>query len=88
MDWMPEYANRIDIPSVDEFPMPIYSGPIGDRGSILFPDLQNVTNFYRMSRRSVLEGWPVFCRMAAKDDMVQYIPAEEEVECKIEHSII
>jgi hypothetical protein len=86
MDWIPEYAHRMDIPSVDEFPMTMYSEPIGDRGSIPFPDLQNVTNFYRMPRHSVLEGWPVFRRMAAIDDMAPYIPAEEEEKCKIERS--
>ena len=64
MNWIPEYANRIDIPSVDEFPMTLYSGPIGDRGRIPFPDLQNVTNFYRMPTLSVLKGWPVFYRMS------------------------
>ena len=36
MDWIPEYANRMDIPSVDEFPMTLYSGPIGDHGRIPF----------------------------------------------------
>jgi hypothetical protein len=86
MDWIPEYANRMDIPSVDEFSMTLYSGPIGDRGRIPFPDLQNVTNFYRMPTRSVLEGWPVLHRMSELDDMIQYIPDEEEEECKIEHS--
>ena len=56
MDWVPEYAHRMDIPSVDEFPMTLYSGPIDDRGRIPFPELQNVTNFDRMPRRNILEG--------------------------------
>ena len=86
MDWIPEYAHRMDIPSIDEFPITLYSGPIDVRGSIPFPDLQNVTNFYRMPRRNVLEGWPVFHKMAELDDMVQYIPTEEEEECKIERT--
>jgi hypothetical protein len=66
--------------------MTLYSGPIGDRGTIPFPDLQNVTNFYRMPRRSVLEGWPVFHKMVKMDDMVRYIPTEKEEEYKIERS--
>jgi hypothetical protein len=86
MDWIPEYAHRLDIPSADEFPLTMYSGPIGDHGSIPFPELQNVTNFYRMPRRSVLEGWPVYRRMAAIDDMVTYTPADEEKDCKMERS--
>ena len=71
---------------MDEFLMTLYSGPISDRGSVSFPDLQNVTNFDRMPRRNVLEGWPVFHKMAELDDMVQYIPTEEEEECKIERA--
>ena len=86
MDWIPEYAHRMDIPSVDEFPLTMYSGPIGDHGSIPFPELQKVTNFDRISRRSVLEGWPVYRRMAAIDDMVTYTPADEEEDCKMERS--
>ena len=50
MDWVPE------IPSVDEFSMTLYSGPIGDRGRIPFPELQNVTNLDRMPRRNILKG--------------------------------
>ena len=45
MEWIPEYAHRRDRPSVHEFPMTLYSGPIGDRGRIPFPELQNATNF-------------------------------------------
>ena len=45
MDWIPEHANRMDIPSVNEFSMTMYAEPIGDRGSIPFPELQNITNF-------------------------------------------
>jgi hypothetical protein len=55
MDWVPEYANRIDIPSVNDFPMTMYSGDIGDRGRIPFPELQNVTNLDCMQTRSVLK---------------------------------
>jgi hypothetical protein len=58
MDWVPEYANRIDIPSVDDFPMTLYSRDIDDRGRIPFPELQNVINFDRMQTRSVLEDGP------------------------------
>jgi hypothetical protein len=86
MDWITENAHRMGIPLVDKISMTMYSGHIGDRKSIPFPDLQNVTSFYHMPRRSVLEGWHVFRMMAAIDDMVQYIPAEEEEECKIERS--
>jgi hypothetical protein len=86
MDWIPEYANKMDIPLVDEFPMTLYSEPIGDRGRIPFSDLQNVTNFYRMPTHSVLERWPVFHRMSELDNMIQYIPDEEEEKCKIERS--
>ena len=71
MDKIPEWTYLRGF----EFPMSMNSRSISDRRSILFPDLQNVTNFYRTSRRSVLEGWPVFRCMAAIDDMVQYIPA-------------
>jgi hypothetical protein len=39
-----------------------------------------------MPRRSALEEWHVFRRMAAIDDMVQYIPAEDEEDCKTERS--
>jgi hypothetical protein len=39
-----------------------------------------------MPTRSVLEGWPVFHRMSELDDMIQYIPDEEEKECKMERS--
>ena len=45
MDWIPEYAHRTDIPSVDEFPLTLYSGPISERGMIPFPELKNVTTF-------------------------------------------
>ena len=86
IDWIPEYANKTDIPSVDEFPLTLYSRPVGDCGKIPFPDLQNVTNFNRMPRRSVIEGWPVYRRMAEIDDMITNIPAEEEEECKMERS--
>ena len=86
MDWIPEYANRMDIPSVDDFPMTLYSGLIGDRERIPFPDLQNVTNFFRMPTRSVLEGWPVSHRMSELDDMIQLLPDEKEEECKLERS--
>ena len=37
MEWIPEYANRTDRLSVEVFPMTLYSGHIGDRGSIPFP---------------------------------------------------
>jgi hypothetical protein len=86
MDWIPEYVNRMDIPSVDEFQITMYSGPIGDHGTVPFPDLQNVNNFDRSPRRNILEGWPLVHRMAELDDMAQYIPTEEEEECKIERS--
>jgi hypothetical protein len=86
MDWIPEYSNMIDIPSVDEFSMTLYSGAIGDRGRIPFPDLQNVTNFYRMPTRSVLEGWPVFHRMSEIDDIISYIIYDDDEECKMERS--
>ena len=86
MDWIPEYAHRTDIPSVDEFPLTLYSGPIGERGRIPFPELQNVTNFDRLPRRNILEGWPVYRRMAEIDDMVTYIPEDDEEECKMERS--
>jgi hypothetical protein len=86
IDWIPEYANRMDIPSVDEFPMTLYSGSIGDCGRIPLPDLLNVTNFYRMPTRSKLEGWSEYHRMSEIDDMIQYIPDEEEEECKMERS--
>jgi hypothetical protein len=56
IDWLPEYENRMEVLSVEEIPMTIYSGPIGDRGTIPFPDIQNVTNFDRMPRRNVLDG--------------------------------
>jgi hypothetical protein len=71
MNWMSEHANRMDIHTVDKFPMTLYSGPIGVRETIPFPDLQNVTNFDHMPRRNVLEGWPVFHKMVKLDDMVQ-----------------
>jgi hypothetical protein len=71
---------------VNEFPMTLYSGPIGDHRRVPFPDVQNVTSFYRMPTRSVLEGWPVFHRMSELDDMIQHKPEEEEEECKIERS--
>jgi hypothetical protein len=70
MVWIPEYANRMDIPTVDEFPVALYSKPTGDHGTDPLPDQQNITNFDRMSRRNVLEGWPVFHKMAELDDMV------------------
>jgi hypothetical protein len=69
---------------VDDFPMTLYSGPIPDRKTVSFPDLQNFTNFNHMPWRDVLEGWPVFHKMAELDDMVQYIPTEEEKQCTIE----
>ena len=50
--------------------MTLYSEPIGDRGTIPFRDLQNVTNFDRMPRLNVLEGWPAFHKMAELDDVV------------------
>jgi len=56
MNWVPEYANRTDIPTVEDFPMTLYSGSIGERGRVPYPELQNVTNFDRMQTRSVLEG--------------------------------
>ena len=83
MDWVPEYAHRMDIPSVDEFPMTLYSEPIAYRGRILFPELQNVTNFDRMPRRNILEGWLVYRRMAEIDDMVTYTNADDDEECKM-----
>ena len=76
MDWIPEYVHIPDIPSVDEFPMTLYYGPIGERGTIPFHELQNFTNFDRMPRRNILEGWPVYRSMAEIDDMVTYIPEE------------
>ena len=66
--------------------MTLYSGPIGDRGRIPFPELQNVTNFDRMPRRNILEGWPVYRRMAEIDDMVTYTSADDEEEYKMERS--
>ena len=66
--------------------MTLYSETIRDCGRIPFPDLQNVTNFNRMPRCIVMEGWPVYRRMAEIDDMVTYIPAEEEEKCKMERS--
>ena len=86
MEWIPEYAHRWDRPSVHEFPMTLYSEPIGDRGRIPSPELQNFTNFDWMPRRSILEGWPVYRRMSAIDDMVTYTPADDEEECKMERS--
>ena len=86
MDWIPEYGHRTDIPSVDEFPLTLYSGQIDERGRIPFPELQNFTNFDRMPRRNILEGWPVYRRMAEIDDMVTYIPEDDEEECKMERS--
>ena len=66
--------------------MTLYSGPIGDRGRIPFPELQNVTNLDRLPRRSILEGWPVYRRMAEIDDIVTYTPADDQEECKMERS--
>jgi hypothetical protein len=40
-----------------------------------------------MPTRSVLERWPVFHRMSELDDMIQYMPDEEEEECKMERSL-
>ena len=39
-----------------------------------------------MPRRNILEGWPVYRRMAEIDDMVTYLPEDDEEECKIERS--
>ena len=86
MDWIPEYVHRADIPSVDEFPLTLYSGQIDERGRIPFPELQNFTNFDRMPRRNILERWPVYRRMAEIDDMVTYISEDDEEECKMERS--
>ena len=86
MDWITEYVHRTDIPSVDEFPLMLYSGQINERGSIPFPELQNFTNFDLMPRRNILEGWPVYRRMAEIDDMVMYTTEDDEEECKMERS--
>ena len=67
--------------------MTLYSGPMGDRGRIPFPELQNVTNYDRIPRRSILDGWPVYRRIAEIDDMVTYIPEDDEEECKMERSL-
>ena len=56
MDWIPEYVHMTDIPSVDEFPMTLYSGLIGERGKIPFPELQNFTNFDRQWKMPHLHG--------------------------------
>ena len=69
-----------------EFPMTLYSGPIGDLRMNPFPELQNVTNFDRMPRRNILEGWTVYRRMAEIDDMVTYTSADDEEECKMKRS--
>jgi hypothetical protein len=76
----------MDIPSVDEIPMTLNSGAIGDHGRIPFPVLQNVTNFYRMPTRSVLEEWPVFHRMSEIGDIISYIIDYNDEECKMERS--
>ena len=86
MNWVPEYANRTDIPAVEDFPMTLYSGNIGERGRVPFPELQNVTNFDRMQTRSVLEGWPVFHEMSEIDDMIYYSLDDDVEECKMERS--
>ena len=39
-----------------------------------------------MPRRNILEGWPVYRRMAEIDDMVTYIPENDEEECRMERS--
>ena len=55
-------------------------------GRIPFPELQNFTNLDRMPRRNILEGWPVYRKMDEIDDMVTYIPEDDEDECKMERS--
>jgi hypothetical protein len=63
--------------------------PSGDRGTISFSDLQNVTNFDRMPRRNVLERWLVFYKMAELDDMVWYISTKKRRSVKLNaHSTI
>ena len=39
-----------------------------------------------MPRRNILEGWPVYRRIAEVDDMVTYILEDDEEECKMERS--
>ena len=39
-----------------------------------------------MPRRNILEGWPVYCRMAEIDDMVMYTTEDDEEEYKMERS--
>ena len=86
MDWIRDYVHRTDIPSVDEFPLMLYSGQLSERGSIPFPELQNFTNFDLMPTRNILDGGPVYRRMAEIDDMVTYNHQDDEEKCKIERS--
>jgi hypothetical protein len=65
--------------------MTLYSGNISNRGTVSVSELQHFTNFDLMPWRDVLEGWHVFHKMAAIDDLVDYISTKEE-ECKIERS--
>ena len=39
-----------------------------------------------MPRRNILEGWPVYRRMAEIDELVTYTHQDDEEECKMERS--